>query len=424
VSRFRLVAVLTLAVVIAAFLVQGAGAVTPTFGPITVVNNQDFGGEPGIDVDATGYLYENAPSGGGASWVYRSGTDGASWTRTPGPLASPGGFDSAGAIDACNTYYMADLSIGNITMHSTKDRGVTWISQPLTMAVPAGDRQWVETGPGCNTVYESWDNLATGIWVAKSSDGGVTFQTQRNVAGSDDIIGNLAVDKTTGVAYQAYASSGYKLAISRDGGHTWSTTTVYNAPNNVTLADSFPVVTLDRAGNVYAVWEQDTVTGTGKNQSHRFDIVYAYSTNAGQTFSAPVVIQSGTTGSNIFPWAVGGAAGHLDVVWYRAPSGDANPNKNSGPWFVDFAQSLTATSGNGFTTTQATPVSIHNDVICTSGTGCSGASRDLLDFFEVALKPNGMAVIAFALDTTNVNAGTGNGDPRNAFIKQTAGDAA
>jgi photosystem II stability/assembly factor-like uncharacterized protein len=424
VARIRLTVSFAAAVVLAAMIVEGAGAATPTFGPITVVNTQDFGGEPGIDVDSTGYLYENAPSGGTASWVYRSANGGTTWTRVPGPVAPTGGFDSNGAIDACDTYFMSDLYIGNITMHWTKDRGTTWLAQPITMAVPAGDRQWVETGPGCNTLYESWDNLATGIWVAKSTDGGVTFPTQKNVAPSTDLIGNLAVDKTSGAVYQAYAKGGYQLAISRDAGNTWSTKTVYAAPSNVTLADSFPVVTVDRGGNVYAVWEQDTVSGKGRTATHRFDIVYASSTDAGRTFSAPVVIQSGSTGSNVFPWAVGGAAGHLDVVWYRAPNGNANPNNNQGPWFVDFAQSLTATAGNGFSVTQATPVSIHNDVICTSGTGCSGASRDLLDFFEVALAPNGMAVIAFALDTTNVATGTGNGDPRNAFIKQLGGDPA
>jgi hypothetical protein len=403
-----------------------ANAATPTFGSIVLANATDFGGEPGLDVDSTGYAYENAPSGGGASWVYRSGDGGATWSDFPAPVASPGGFDSNGAIDACDTYYMSDLYIGGATVHFTKDRGQTWISQPLTLASVPGDRQWIETGPGCGVLYESWTNVATGsTWIAKSTDGGLTWPVQAEVSGATDIIGNLAVDKTTGDVYQAYAQGGYKMAVSHNGGGAWLTKTVYAAPTGVTLGDSFPVVTVDRAGNVYAVWEQDTVTGKGRTATHRFDIAYAYSTNHGDSWSAPKVIQSGSTGSNVFPWAVGGAAGHLDVVWYRADAGNANPNGNSGPWFVDFAQSLNAaTSSSTFTTVKATPVSIHNDVICTSGTGCSGASRDLLDFFEVALFPDGHAGIAFALDTTNVAAGTGNGDPRNAFVAQIGGDFA
>lgn len=417
--RAATVAALTLA---AALPAPGARAATPVFGPVVVVNQQDFGGEPGIDADATGYLYENAPSGGGASWVYRSGDGGSTWTRTPGPIAPTGGFDSNGAVDTCNTYYMSDLYVGSATIHFTKDRGTTWISQPVSLAVPAGDRQWIETGPGCGTVYASWEHLATGVWIAKSTDGGLTFPLQKNIAGPTDIIGNMAVDKAAGTVYQAFAKGGYQLAISRDGGNTWTTKTVFAAPKGVSLSDSFPVVTVDRGGNVYAVWEQDTVSGKGKTATHRFDIVYASSTDGGRTFSAPRVIQSGTTGSNVFPWAAGGAAGHLDVVWYRAESGNADPNKNKGPWYVDFAQSLTATSGGGFTTVHATPVSIHNDVICTSGFNCAGGTRDLLDFFEVTPKPGGLAVIAFALDTTNVSAGTGNGDPRNAFVKQVGGD--
>lgn len=417
-------AILASLLVLLAGIGPGVRAATPVFGAPVLASATDFGGEPGVDVDSTGYVYENAPSGGGASWVYRSADNGATWTSFPGPVAPAGGFDSNGAIDACDTYYMADLYIGGSTLHFTKDHGQTWLSQPLTLASAPGDRQWIETGPGCGVLYQIWENLATGVWIAKSTDGGLTWPLQKNIGPVTDIIGNLAVDKADGSVYVAYAKSGYHLLVSRDGGSTWTDKTVYAAPQNVNLADSFPVVTTDKAGNVYAVWEQDSVSGKGRTATHRFDIDYAYSTDHGATWSAPKLIQSGSTGSNVFPWAVGGAAGHLDVVWYRAESGNANPNNNQGPWYVDFAQSLGATSGGAFSTVHATPVSIHNDVICTSGTGCSGASRDLLDFFEVALRPNGMAVIAFAADTTNFAAGTGNGDPRNAFVAQVGGDPA
>jgi photosystem II stability/assembly factor-like uncharacterized protein len=422
-SPWRLGATLTVAAALGAAAVAPAMAVAaPSFGPIVVVNPSDFGGEPGIDVDSTGYLYENAPSGGGPSWVYRSGDDGASWTRDPGPAFPTGGFDSNGAIDACDTYYMSDLYIGNATVHSTKDKGQTWLSQPISLAVPAGDRQWIETGPGCGTLYIDWEQIPTGIWIGKSTDGGVTFPLQKNISSPTDIIGNLAVDKSNGNVYAAYAQGGYKLAVSRDGGNNWTTKTVYAAPSDVTLADSFPVVTVDKAGNVYAVWEQATREGRGRDMTRRFDIVYSFSTNGGESWSTPSVIQDGSSGSNVFPWAVAGGDGRLDVVWYRADSGDGDPNKNQGPWYVDFAQSLSATGAGGFTKVRATPVSIHNDVICTEGTNCSGDSRDLLDFFEVAAKPDGLAVIAFTLDTTDVAAGSGNGDPRNAFVKQTSGD--
>src|SRR5436190_7994917 len=256
--RFRRAGASTVlgAVLALLWLAAPALASPPTFGPTVIVNHDDFGGEPGIDVDSTGYLYENAPSGGGASWVYRS-RGGASWTRTPGPVAPTGGFDSNGAIDACNKYYMSDLYLGNATVHWTTDRGQTWTSNPISLAVPAGDRQWIETGPGCHTAYVTWEQLFSGIWIGKSTDGGQTFPTQKNISSPTDLIGNLAVDKRNGAIYQAYAQDGYKLAVSTDGGNSWATRTVYSAPSNVTLADSFPVVTLDNAGNVYAVWEQD-----------------------------------------------------------------------------------------------------------------------------------------------------------------------
>jgi hypothetical protein len=395
-----------------------AASATPTFGPIVIVNRTDFGGEPGIDVDRTGYLYENAPSGAGASWVYRS-RGGTSWTRTPGPVAPTGGFDSNGTIDACNKYYMSDLYVGSAAVHFTTNRGQTWTTNPISLAVPAGDRQWIETGPGCSTVYVTWEQVLSGIWIGRSTDGGQTFPTQKNISSPTDLIGNLAVDKRNGTIYQAYAQDGFKLAVSQDGGGSWTTRTVYSAPSNVTLADSFPVVTLDTAGNVYAVWEQDTKSGS----SHRFDIYYAYSRDRGRTWSGRRLVESGSSGSNVFPWATGGGPGQLGVVWYRSNSGNHDPNANSGPWYVDFAQSFSATGAGSFRRLRATPVSIHNDAICTKGTDCSGDDRDLLDFFEVALKPDGRAAIAFADDTTHISTGTGNGDPRNAFIQQVGGEA-
>lgn len=400
---------LLLPIGLAVVILMGLPAIAaPTFGSIVVVDAFRRGGEPGIDVDSTGYMYENAPSGGGPSWVYRS-SDGIDWTSTPAPVAPTGGFDSNGAIDACKTYYMSDLYVGSATVHTTRDGGQTWTSQPISLAQPAGDRQWIEAGPGCDTVYIMWDHLETGIWIAKSTDGALTFPLQKKISSPPQRIGNLAVDKASGRVYVAYAQNGYKMAISGDGGNNWITKTVFSE-SGVDLSDSFPVVTVDRAGNVYAVWEQ---------ASGNFDIYYSYSTDAGTTWSAPKLIQSGSAGSNIFPWAVAGDSGNLDVVWYGSEDeGGPDPNRNAGPWYVYFAQSLNAASTRTFTTVAATPVPIHNDVICTHGTGCGGASRDLLDFFEVALMPNGRAVIAFALDTTNVEAGTGNGPPRNAFIRQ------
>ena len=399
-------------------LVAPALASPPRFGAPVIVNHDDFGGEPGIDVDSTGYLYENAPSGGGASWVYRS-RGGTSWTRNPGPVAPTGGFDSNGAIDACNKYYMSDLYVGNAAVHWTTDRGQTWTSNPISLAVPAGDRQWIETGSGCHTLYITWEQLVSGIWIGKSTDGGQTFPTQKNISSPTDIIGNLAVDKRSGAIYQAYAQDGYKLAVSTDGGNSFTTRTVYSAPSDVTLVDSFPVVTVDTAGNVYAVWEQDTHSGS----SHRFDVYYAFSTNHGQTWSGRRLIASGSSGSNVFPWATGGGPGQLEVVWYRSNSGNHDPNQNSGPWYVDFAQSFNATGAGSFTKLRAVPQSIHNDHICTEGTNCGSDDRDLLDFFEVALKPDGRAAIAFTDDTTHFSAGTGNGDPRNSFVQQVGGAA-
>jgi hypothetical protein len=181
------------------------------------------------------------------------------------------------------------------------------------------------------------------------------------------------------------------MAVSGDGGRTFTDYPVYIGPSDQTgYGHMFPNVAVDRAGNVYAVFSDD------------HDVYYSFSTDRGRTWSPPVEVNRAPVRTAIFPWAVAGDSGKLDIVYYGTSYGDGATTPDSYPastaWRAYFAQNLDATSRRGrFTQVRATPV-VHRGAVCESGASCSG-NRDLFDDFGVAASPvTGLASIAYTTD--------------------------
>src|SRR3954452_3223661 len=64
---------------------------------------------------------------------------------------------------------------------------------------------------------------------------------------------------------------------------------------NVKTGGDFPTMAIDKAGNLYAVWEQAPIDASG-NITGDTILKYSYSTNEGNTWSAPIQID--TSGSS------------------------------------------------------------------------------------------------------------------------------
>jgi len=171
----------------------------------------------------------------------------------------------------------------------------------------------------------------------------------------------------------------------------------------------FPGGDADKAGNVYAAWVTNSArlnTVQGNSQpSTTFDVWFAASHDGGQNFYGPWRVSSGI-GTCIQPWIAAGDAGRVDIVYYQtnsvAPplvadpmnpaqlSGGPNAMPAGSTWNVMFAQSQNANSREPvFTVSQASDHIIHTGSI--SNGGLFGSSdRSLLDFFEVAIGPDGL----------------------------------
>ena len=142
------------------------------------------------------------------------------------------------------------------------------------------------------------------------------------------------------------------MGVSTNGGQSFTDHVVYLNPNVVaSYQNQFPQVSVDGAGNVYAVYSDDS------------NVFYSFSTDHGQTWQGPFQISK--SGTNLMPWSVGGDAGKLDVVYYHTDAvTDPETAPDSAGWVVSIAQNLQATTaGASFSTSTASPT-IHFGAVC------------------------------------------------------------
>ena len=121
------------------------------------------------------------------------------------------------------------------------------------------------------------------------------------------------------------------------------------------------------------------------------------------------------------PWVTAGDNGRVEIVFYGSNGTEDPTTSLNNQWNVYFAQSLNgATREPVFTVSQASDHIMHKGPICNVGILCSPLpsdppSRQLLDFFQIAIGPDGLANIMYA-DT-----GNSNGSPHVSYARQTGG---
>jgi BNR repeat protein len=411
-------------------------------------------GEPAIRADKAGNFYSSSENtfiviGGqaGGTFAWKSSDNGQHFTTLPSPdtisNGKPGVSPSGGDTDMAvapskNTngfynVYVGSLqsSLANIVVSTSKDGGASWSINPAAASVPVDDREWL-AADGATKVCLSYHALPStdDIIVDCSNDAGFTFTQHASaidathfafLAGVNNQIGNLAIDPSNHLVYQVFSSSKdlndllacgnachthtVWIAISTDGGKTFTDNIVYNNPNvNIDYGHQFVNVSVDSAGNVYVVYTDD------------HNLYYSFSKTFGQTWSGPYQINKSPSNTAIFPWASAGTAGGLDVVWYGTPYTNvaqgptnfphcatpvaANDPCLAVPWYVFFSQNLQADVPNSSWTQVQASATVHYGDVCEAGANCSSSqNRDLLDDFGVAASPKtGLATIIYTTD--------------------------
>ena len=245
----------------------------------------DSDGEPRVVHDAVGNLYAAATQGvpagsdmwaskdGGSTWTYLGEPDGAAAANmlTGVNGAGLGGGDEDLIALPNGQVVMTSLWLGSNTTCVSPNGGTTWACNPNGSTVPDDDRQWL-ANYGNNIVYITSKNLGTvqagpdTVYVAKSTDGGVTFPYVSLVTTPDLGIqpgdeGNIITDRNGNVYLVFFDTTGKILymAKSTDGGSTWTIKQVYAAPPCtptlcISLVHVFPAIAADSANNLYIVF--------------------------------------------------------------------------------------------------------------------------------------------------------------------------
>ncbi|HLE96905.1 MAG TPA: sialidase family protein, partial [Candidatus Thermoplasmatota archaeon] len=238
--------------------------------------------------------------------------------------------------------------------------------------------------------------------VVKSLDGGKTWPIKTFVPGDRCLRGNLARAPDGTLYLGGCDAEGPGVAISTDGGLSFTWTNVAKREGETTTAFCVPchlftVVTTDAAGNAYAVWSDesqapDDPQGPGDG-SMGLNVWMVSSTDRGASWSAPKRVNN-APGTYVLPWATGGADGKLAIAYYGTRF-VGHPERAMGEWYpiVAFTEDALA-DAPVFIESSASPTLAQYGPVCMRGSGC-GNARNLLDFFQIQADSEGRIHMAF-----------------------------
>ena len=401
-------------------------------------------GEPAIHVSVANTLLLGSERGlGGGSDVWRQvsttggpGASGCSLEYRGQPNAVAGVGASGGDIDlafgsapnAAGTYtmYIASLNLGSVSVAHSTDNGTTFTNVPVVGGLPGDDREWIAAYGAATSLLTFHDIATDNIDVLRSTDGGTTYvEVSQAIPATDykaanNELGNIVIDHRNPSpvpggfwAYQSFVapsnspgllgSPAYNqafVAVSDDGGSTWTDKPVACSVSSKSLDHNFPNVSVDPAGSLWAAWSDDTNVYTAVSNDH------------GSTWTCSPAVSTNTAQA-IFPWLVATSNG-VDLVYYGSPTNGGKGSTQT--WYVYFVQNLAGTA-TGWGTPQPV-VAVHQGSVCESGVTCTNG-RQLLDDFGVDTDQSGWAHIAYSHDSPDLGgSGTYTG-----YAVQTGGTA-
>jgi len=447
--------------------------------------NRVYTSVPGALSSDTSWIWHSEDGGKTFKWV----TAATAKEGKPNPCA--GGGDTELAVDSAGNLYFNDLTLANFSTARSDDHGVSFLCSNTGVPDAAVDRQWYATdGDPTNggNIYLSNDEVGTGNLLCGNSVGNNVLAMYRSpvapAAGStagiqfgppfkitnllgcgEGIMGNDEVSPVATTTGQPLVGSGFatlptplkhvyvihdnanfnKIAIGRCFPVAFGAAVAnVSDPSGLNCVDlpvadlgpvgtvrtggNFPTLAIDKAGNLYAVWEQAPVDTLGKigNTS----LQYAFSTDEGNHWSTPIILTTPGLLNNVFAWPAAGDDGRVDIAFYgtTAPvdtttggqSGctRGGPDSVNGAWSLYMVQTL---NGHAAVPTFTAPILAGEHYIHKGGIqtviGHQCGDRTLGDFLQVRVGSKGEAQIAYA-DSNNADERVG---AHGMYVKQNGG---
>jgi hypothetical protein len=263
-----------------------------------------------------------------------------------GYIHTNGGQGVSYSTDQGTTWTAVLVAPGPPGFNSLLDKNHMWIDNS-------------PTSPYAGNLYDAWTNFGgsndTEIEISRSTNGAVNWSTPVNIssavnAGSH----NQGVNIQTGpngevyviwIIYDTWPSDENCIAMAKslDGGVTWQPAVrilsnirgIRNSGTDKNMrVNSFPTSTVDisdgpNRGNIYITWAN---TGTpGINTGSDIDVYMIKSTDQGATWSTPLKVNQDASGlgkEHYFPWITSDPEnGNLSVIYYDNRNVAANQNE-------------------------------------------------------------------------------------------------
>jgi hypothetical protein len=375
--------------------------------------------------------------------IWTSKDDGKTWQRTvfgqtgfaTDPSKNTGFSDPDLTQDEGGRVYDTGIDLANDALFSSNDGGLTW--DKGNPDCHDGDRPWL-AGAKKDEVFMAADGNTSGHVIVRSGDGGDSCETDEIPDNGDtrNGYGKMYYDHNTEQLMEPELYFDGDGNVKSIGLATWSRGEKEFTPHfiaNTSLFGHFPSIAIDGGDNIYLTWDTNErgpngSGGCGGQAPLPNKIQLAVSKDHGITWTLHT-IAAPANARVLWPWAVAGDAGKVNVVWYqsdRITDPDCAESDNPQPKYsLMSAQVFGAdTADPQITTVDAggRPISVGG--VCQGGTTCvaTGQDRRLGDYFTNAIDQRGCVIIASG-DTTTTDPITGTQRPTSLpiFIRQASG---
>ncbi len=380
----------------------------------------ELGPEPSIGITSSGCMFFAALEN-----VMRSCDEGESWEAVQDPnVCQPGTSDPYLWVDPATDriFNVQMVSLVTTWICWSDDDGETWLGNPYDSGpIPVNDHIKVGSGPwtaeglgaiGSNTedvypsaVYFCYNKLV-GVFCYTSFDGGATFPIGGELVGLATTGAGLHGAITSapdGTVYVPPRMSTPTVLVSHDNGLNWELVQVDDSVGTPNPRKN-PEVSTDAQSNAYYTW-------IGEDQG----VYVSTSSDRGMTWSEPVRISPENAISATFPQTDAGDVGKVAVAYLASTDthligeedidgndweGNAHYAPDETVYHLYYSYSENALDANAtWATVQVTEDPVQVGSICLNSGNCrniGGSNRNLLDFNDLTMGPDGRMYIAYA----------------------------